>query len=567
MCSSMSSFSLCSPSKSPFLLHCRFDFIFRGKSLSITPRNPNKFSLSASIAEKNPTVEFSWSSWDKVTPDDYNGWAIEEPAPELVEKKGSRTFAVIGIGAAAAAVFGLLAYFTFSSKGYGFRLRTPFSALHGSSVPSSTIKEEVGSEEVSDDVPLDSQMPEESQSDVSEEFVVAEQKRKCIIVPFAVDFAQQEAVSALQKLKIIEDDARADELCTRREYARWFVRANSQLERSRIHRINPSAALCGSRITAFDDVGLEDPDFEYIQTLAEAGIIRSKLSDRSYGSNLNGSEKLVKFSPERFISRQDLITWKAKLEYIVMPGISQEMARKNIGFLDVKEISSEALPELFVDYLADGKSITRGVFGQSKRLQPSKPCTKAQAAVALTSGRMTEFIQAEILRLEAEYISMQSELKEVLSEILERGEIKKYWERQIEEERNRGLEVEKDYESALAVLEQEKSIQESASAELVKQRAALDCQEQLLSSLKEVKEMEERLCVETAKNTDDQRSIEGLQRDLEMKLEGLIDAKSILEAEIEALRILRSWVEDEARKSQARAKVLQEAERRWKWNS
>lgn len=27
----------------------------------------------------------------------------------------------------------------------------------------------------------------------------------------------------------------------------------------------------------------------------------------------------------------------------------------------------------------------------------------------------------------------------------------------------------------------------------------------------------------------------------------------------------RSWVEDEARKSQARAKVLEEVERRWKW--
>lgn len=39
------------------------------------------------------------------------------------------------------------------------------------------------------------------------------------------------------------------------------------------------------------------------------------------------------------------------------------MARKNIGFLDVKEIPSDALVELFVDYLADGMSITRRVFG------------------------------------------------------------------------------------------------------------------------------------------------------------------------------------------------------------
>lgn len=44
--------------------------------------------------------------------------------------------------------------------------------MHGFSLPSSTIKEEVANEEVSDDVPLDSQMPEESQSDVPEAFVV-----------------------------------------------------------------------------------------------------------------------------------------------------------------------------------------------------------------------------------------------------------------------------------------------------------------------------------------------------------------------------------------------------------
>ncbi|KAL8471483.1 hypothetical protein ACS0TY_028941 [Phlomoides rotata] len=59
----------------------------------------------------------------------------------------------------------------FMVTGYGFRLRTPFSALHGLSLPS-TIKEEDGSEEVRDDVPLDSQMSEERQRDVSEEFMV-----------------------------------------------------------------------------------------------------------------------------------------------------------------------------------------------------------------------------------------------------------------------------------------------------------------------------------------------------------------------------------------------------------
>ncbi|KAI3452980.1 hypothetical protein Pfo_009643 [Paulownia fortunei] len=579
MCSAMSSFSLCLPSKTPFLLHHRFNFSFSGNPFYVRPRNPSHFSLSASIAEKNSSLEFSWISWDKVAPDDYNGWAVVESAPKSDKKKGLHTFAVIGIGASVAAVLGLLAYFSFSSKGFGFRLRSPFNALHGFSVPSLTIKDGMKSEEVSYDVLLgDAQAPEQNLGDVSDAFVATEtsfntmeeRKLERIIVPFAVDSAQQEALLALKTLKIIEDDVKADELCTRREHARWLVRANSQLERwSRKHRINTSAALSGSRITAFDDVGVEDPDFESIQSLAEAGIVRSKLSDRNSGPNSNnvGDKGGVDFSPERFISRQDLVSWIAKIEYEVMPGMDEEMSRKKIGFLDVKEISSDALMELFVDIQADEKSIIRGVFGQSKRLQPSKPCTKGQAAVALTCGRMTEFMQAEISRMEAENVSRQNELKEVMSELLERGDIKQYWERKMEEERSRGLEVEMDYHSAVTALEQEKTFQENALAEMVKQKAALDCQEQLLSSLKaEVMDMSERLSFERAKYIDEQCGMQDMRHDLQVNYEGLLDTKSILEAEVEALRILRSWVEDEARKSQARAKVLEEAGRRWKWD-
>ena len=178
--------------------------------------------------------------------------------------------------------------------------------------------------------------------------------------------------------------------------------------------------------------------------------------------------------------------------------------------------------------------------GQSRRFQPSKPCTKAQAAVALTCGRVTEFIQAEISRLEAEKLAKEIELKELMTEILERGDIKEYWEQKMEKERKRGLEVEVEYRSAIMALEEERIAQESGSAELVKQKAALECQEQLLSSIKaEVTEMSEILSVEKAKYDDELHGIQETRHDLQAKYEELIDAKSILEAEIEALRILR----------------------------
>ncbi|KAL3644627.1 hypothetical protein CASFOL_009807 [Castilleja foliolosa] len=569
MCSSISTFSLCLPSKVHVLLRHRFSF--SGDDFYLRPKSPSQFSLSASVAGKKSGLEVSWNSWDKSIPDDYNGWAIDESYTKPVEKKGLPTLTVIGVGTSVAAVLGLLAYFSFSNKGYGFRLRIPFSNLHELSSSDSTITDD--SNEVSLDVLFgETQVPEESTDDISDALVAAdtslntmkEQKLERIIIPFAVDSAQQEALFALKTLKcvqIIEDDVKADELCTRRGYARWLIRSNSQLERNRKHRINTSAALSGSRITAFDDVGVDDPDFESIQSLAEAGVVKSKLSDRNGG---------FWFFPERFISRQDLISWKAKIEYKVKPGIDEEvfqMSRKKIGFLDVKEISSDALVELFVDILADEKSIIRGVFGQSKRLQPSKPCTNGQAAVALSSGRMTKFIHAEITRLEVENISRRNEIKEITSELLERGDIKLYWEKKMEEEKNHGSEVDINYCAAIVALEQEKAFQETALAESMKQKSALDCQEQLLSGLNvEVDDMSVKLGLERGTFIDEQRGVEDVGNDLRVELEGLIDKKSILEAEVEALRILRSWVEDEARKSQARAKVLEEAERRWKWD-
>ena len=87
--------------------------------------------------------------------------------------------------------------------------------------------------------------------------------------------------------------------------------------------------------------------------------------------------------------------------------------------------------------------------GNIRRLQPLKPVTKAQAAVALTSGRMMEAIHAELSRLEAEDLSRQAEMEEIRSELLHRGEIQSFWEERLNKEQDRGIEVEKDLQVAL----------------------------------------------------------------------------------------------------------------------
>lgn len=233
----------------------------------------------------------------------------------------------------------------------------------------------------------------------------------------------------------------------------------------------------------------------------------------------------------------------------------------------MREISPNISAEFFMDLLAGDRSIMRKVFGQSKRFQPNKPSTKAQAAVALSSGGMMSAIQMELARLEAENFSREVVMEEIRLELIEKGDIQRFWDERLKEEETCGMEVEKVYLVAIDDLEQEKIIQEKSFQEHMKEKAALNCQKQLTCNLREeVDEMSDRLASERAIYVREQFEVQDTISDLETKHERMLDTKSILGAEVEALRILRSWVEDEARKSQARAKVLEELGRRWRWD-
>ncbi|KAK1566654.1 hypothetical protein Q3G72_002495 [Acer saccharum] len=523
------------------------------------PRNSKLLRLSASLAQ------LSWSSPPRDNNNNYNGWAIVESTPDIRAKKGLSTVVIGGfVGSSLALLLAAISYVSLSRKGFKFQFASPLNALHD--ILNRNERTTVEFDEMDGDTIAS---PESVSNDTSDTFASGTvDKLERVIVSVAVDSTQQEALSVLKKLKILEDDVMADELCTRREYARWLVCTNSLLERNPKHRIVPSVSLSGTVIAAFDDVDSEDPDFESIQALAEAGVIPSKLSGKNSGSDGSKGQGGIYFLPERFISRQDLINWKAQVEYELKPDNLEQISRTKVDYMDVKEISLEASPELFMDMLAGDKSIVRRVFGQSKRFQPNKPSTKAQAAVALTSGRMTEAICIELLRLEAEESSKQAEMEEIRSELLDRGDIKRSWDEKLNEERTRGSEVEKLYASACHDLEQELIVQEKDCAVLLKEKAAMDCQRQLLLNLKEeVDEMSERLEYERAMYKAEKSTLQDTLSDLQTRQEGLLDAKSILEAEKEASRILRSWVEDEARKSQARAKVLEAVSRRWKWGN
>lgn len=169
-----------------------------------------------------------------------------------------------------------------------------------------------------------------------------------------------------------------------------------------------------------------------------------------------------------------------------------------------------------------------------------KPVTKAQAAVALTSGRTSESLKTEISRIESEMLSHSIESQEIKSDLLHNGDIPLFWEQKINQEKDHGLGLQHEYLMVLRKLNDEKIAYEKEKDDHIKERAALDCQWQLLTSLKdEVVRMSERIENEKYAVEEEARNVEELCVDLREVQNALFEAKSILEAEKEALKILR----------------------------
>ncbi|KAG6601326.1 hypothetical protein SDJN03_06559, partial [Cucurbita argyrosperma subsp. sororia] len=549
MCSSSSfasTFSLF-PAKSPSISRRRnvippYSHLFLAH---LRPTN-SKFRIAASITERDLELS-SWLNPDHPINDGYGGWIfLNSPTSDAkTERRGVPRFVIGVVGTSLVVLFAAISHISLSRRGFKFQWRTPLRSLEG---VFSRMENESDQGKTVEDSLTNHDLPTESGAESMPDSKVYDavtsdsgNKPERVIITTPVDSAQDEALSILKKLKVIEDDIDAGELCSRREYARWLVHMYSSLERNPKHHIIPSVLLSGSTIAAFDDISMEDPDFESIQALAEAGIIPSKLSP-NYGYDGLGDREKTYFFPERFVSRQTLIDWKAQLDYEVVPGILERISSTKVGFMDLKEISSEASPQLFMDILAGERSIHRKVFGQIKRFQPNKPSTKAQVAVALVSGRMAEAISFELSRLESERSARKAEIEDIKLELLERGDIQRYWDKKLTEEKERLIKVEELYLIAISDLGEQKMPKE------------------------EVDGMTEKLLSERSVCEAEKSELHDMHARLQSQLEVTLDTKSVLEAEKEALRILRSWVEDEARKSQARAKVLEEVGRRWKWD-
>ncbi len=162
-------------------------------------------------------------------------------------------------------------------------------------------------------------------------------------------------------------------IITRGEYARWLITANNRYFQDSSDKKIYLATTTNE--PAFQDVKPNNPDFEAIQSLAEAGLIPSRLTEDSNN---------VLFKPDAPLTREDLLAWKVPLDMRQsLPKASIEAIKESWGFQDAGNIDSTAIRALYADFQNGDRSNVRRIFGYTTLFQPKKSVTRAEAAASL----------------------------------------------------------------------------------------------------------------------------------------------------------------------------------------
>ena len=186
------------------------------------------------------------------------------------------------------------------------------------------------------------------------------------------------SLQQLIRLQIIPQDNKQlspYETINRREYARWLVKTNNILYanvNSKLIRLaNPQSK------PIFSDVPNNDPDFMVIQGLAEAGLIPSSLTQDT---------NTIAFSPDKPLTREDLIAWKVTLDFRQnLPITTLDSIKETWGFQDASKIAPRTWSELYVDWQNGENANIRKAFGYITLFQPQKNVTYEEAAEVLSS--------------------------------------------------------------------------------------------------------------------------------------------------------------------------------------
>ncbi|XP_064964624.1 uncharacterized protein LOC135673625 isoform X3 [Musa acuminata AAA Group] len=385
-----------------------------------------------------------------------------------------------------------------------------------------------------------------------------------ILVPAFVDQVQGHALAALQVLKVIEVDGQPGDLCTRREYARWLVTASNVFSRNTFSKVYPAMYIENLTELAFDDVTPKDPDFPFIQGLAEAGLISSKLSRSDLDVSVNILDDYVLFSPDSPLSRQDLISWKMALERRQLPEVDKNHLYQCTGYIDVDKINPDAWPALIADFAGGEQGITALAFGYTRLFQPDKPVTKAQAAIAIATGDAAEVVGEELARIEAESLAETAVNAHTTLVAQVEKDLNASFEEELAKERQKTKDLEKLAEEARLELNRLRTQREEEKNALITSHATVESEMEVLSRLRhEVEEQLQNLMSNKLEISFERDRMNKLRTEVESENQVIIRLQYELEVERKALIMARSWAEEEAKRAREQAKALEEARERW----
>ncbi|RDY03651.1 hypothetical protein CR513_12743, partial [Mucuna pruriens] len=388
-----------------------------------------------------------------------------------------------------------------------------------------------------------------------------------VLVPAAVDHVQGQILAVLQTLKVIEPDVQPSDLCTRREYARWLVSASSALSRKTISKVHPAMYVENVTELAFDDITPEDPDFSFIQGLAEAGLIESRLSRCDRQLSTDEDYGPFYFSPESPLSRQDLVSWKMVLEKRQLPEADKKMLHQLSGFIDTDKIHSDACPALVADVSAGEHGIIALAFGYTRLFQSHKPVTKAQAAIALATGDAYDIVNEELAHLEAESMAENAVASHSALVAQVEKDIKASFEQKLSLEREKINAVERIAEEARCELERLRAEKKEDRISLTKERAAIELERDAFSRLRhEVEDQLQKLISDKVEIAYEKERISKLRELAEVENKEITRLQHELEVEQKALSMARVWAEDEAKRVSEHAVALERARDHWESN-
>mmetsp|Transcript_3997 Transcript_3997/g.14215 ORF Transcript_3997/g.14215 Transcript_3997/m.14215 type:complete len:811 (+) Transcript_3997:85-2517(+) len=190
----------------------------------------------------------------------------------------------------------------------------------------------------------------------------------------------------LKRLGVVDKSAPLSGVCKRRDFARWLVRASQEpsLHKGSFARRIFTASRDQTTPTAFVDVSVTDPDFPYIQGLAEAGVIPSRMI-------ASGAGRLASsFRPNDPLTRADLVTWKLTIDRRTLPAASSQVVYNMWGFADAGSIHQDTLDAIAADFCTAeacgaNESTIASAFGFTRLFHPRKVVQNGQVAAALST--------------------------------------------------------------------------------------------------------------------------------------------------------------------------------------